>query len=72
MSRDDDTRNVIMYQSIQSLLNPMLDSGEGLLWSGQPRSGIRLHSQDIFLIPFSLMWGGFAIFWEFMGVNGWS
>ena len=53
-----------MWNKPASEIERQLSSGERLLWSGQPRRGIRLRSSDAFVIPFSLLWCGFAIFWE--------
>jgi|SRR5208283_96694 len=50
-------------------LQPELMSGESLLWAGQPNRSVIFHSEDWTMIPFSLLWGGFAIFWE-SGVLG--
>ena len=58
-----------MEQSPEAVLSQNLEQGERLLWSGKPLDGVRLRSQDLFLIPFSLMWGGFAIFWEYTAVT---
>lgn len=43
-----------------------LTSGEHLLWTGRPDPGKIFSAQDIFQIPFSLLWGGFALFWNLM------
>jgi hypothetical protein len=38
--------------------------GETVVWSGRPARGLLLTSRDWLLIPFSLIWCGFVIFWE--------
>ena len=53
------------FQSSQPFQSYLL-TGEHVLWSGQPKQGLALSGRDAFLIPFSIMWGGFAIFWNAM------
>lgn len=52
------------YLDIETELKPNLLNGEKLLWTGRPKTGLVLRSTDAYLIPFSLLWGGFAFFWE--------
>jgi hypothetical protein len=47
-----------------SAIQPELGPGERILWANQPKTSTIFHKEDGFLIPFSFMWGGFAIFWE--------
>src|SRR5919201_2297721 len=41
-----------------------LVAGEKILWVGRPDPSKRFERSDLFLVPFSLLWGGFALFWE--------
>ncbi|MGA7245652.1 MAG: hypothetical protein WBX19_20890 [Terracidiphilus sp.] len=58
-----------IYSDTLAQIQPELLAGESLLWSGQPLRKIIFHQRDLFTIPFSLLWGGFAIFWEW-GATG--
>ena len=53
-----------MNYELEQAARSELARNEKLLWSGQPRGGIKFRAADALMIPFSLMWGGFAVFWE--------
>jgi hypothetical protein len=45
-------------------LRPVLNSGERLLWAGQPAQGLRLQASDLFRLPFGLAVAAFVVVWE--------
>ncbi len=47
-----------------SWINSCLSQGEQILWRGKPERFSLLNKKDSFMIPFSILWCGFAIFWE--------
>lgn len=51
---------VTPYEELQLYLRPQ----ERVFWAGRPDPEVIFSPSDAFMVPFSLMWGGFAIFWE--------
>lgn len=49
---------------MEDIVKPRLLDGERIAWEGQPYFGLILRPIELFLIPFSLLWGGFALFWN--------
>lgn len=59
-----------MDYNVTTELQQHLDTNEKLIWTGRPKTGVVFRIADIFLIPFSLLWCGFAIFWVIMASQG--
>ena len=54
---------------VEKEISPELLPDEQIHWTAKPRQGLYLKSNDFVLIPLSLMWGGFAFFWEYTAVT---
>ncbi len=53
-----------MNHEQRNWINKYLMPDEYVVWNGRPGKGHLLASSDIYMIPFSIMWCGFAIVWE--------
>jgi hypothetical protein len=53
-------------------LQPELLSGESIHWAAMPNPSVIFHSDDLTLIPFSLVWTSFIVFWEAGALGFWS
>ena len=52
------------YENEYGFSSSYLMSGEYVLWRGRPGKGKIFNKSDVYMIPFSLFWCGFAFFWE--------
>lgn len=58
-----------MLRDLKTELRQHLNNHENLIWTGQPKTGVVFRTADIFLIPFSLIWCGSAIFWFITAIS---
>lgn len=56
------------YNDEYSFSTPYMTGDEYILWKGKPEKGNIITGSDIFLIPFSIVWCAFAIFWEMSAI----
>ena len=51
------------HEEDYSFARACMGPDEQILWRGKPQPGHLLSGSDVFMIPFSIFWCGFAIFW---------
>ena len=49
--------------------NAYILAGEQILWKGRPEKGKYISANDFVLIPFSIFWLGFSLFWEWNAIQ---
>lgn len=54
----------------RSKLQAHLRPGDSLIWSGRPDPSVRFNSSDLYLIPFSVFFAGFSVFWLWGATRG--
>ena len=56
----------IAYGYDSSWIMPYLGPGDSILWQGRPQRSMPFTEDDIFMIPFGILWCGplFRMFWE--------
>ena len=57
-------------KEIKYQLESIIDHDEELIWTGSPKQGIKFQVLDLYMIPFSILWCGFAIFWMMAALEG--
>jgi len=62
---------------VRTTPSPEMFSGELLAderieWTGSPNPSVIFHQEDWFAIPFSMLWGGFAVFWLLSASGLWD
>ena len=62
--------DVVASESDLDTVERHLLPSEHIEWIGRPDPTKHFTRSDVFLIPFSIMWGGFAIFWEATAIAG--
>ena len=48
--------------------NYMTD-GEYILWKGRPEKGNLFTGQEVVMLPFSLLWLAFSVYWEMTAIR---
>ncbi len=57
--------NFDVYSALEGIKEP----GERVIWYGKSKAFKLFGPEDFMLIPFSIFWFGFSLFWEFMALK---